>query len=471
MLYGKPKASVNQATGDEMRDMVLNRQAPLTNAREFLLRERLPPIKFWRGAFYIWVGSHYRQLEDQAVDNGIWMFLDKMKVLNDKGAVVEFNPQPQDVRKTFEALKPITMVSTLVEAPSWLANGIDKKPADCIAFTNGIYHWPSKTLLKQDPDFFNTAAIGVAYDNALPPPTEWLGFLNTLWPDDPDSIRCLRQIIGYLMTYDTSFQKIFAFIGVKRGGKGTILRVIQEIMGRENYSSSTASDFGSDFGLQSAIDKLAVFFPDMIMKGLRGDAQAKLAGNFKAISGEDSVNAKRKYLSDYVGKLSARIVLAANEAISVSDASGALSSRLILLKFTHSFYGNEDRTLFSQKLRPELASIAMWALAGLDDLNEQHHFTQSQSGTDEINDIERLGSPVAAFVADRCTVATGAWCLKDQLYVEWGVWCSRNNAKTITLDQFARDLFSNLGAKVSKGRPTIEGKRVHTFTGIAINPE
>jgi putative DNA primase/helicase len=53
-----------------------------------------------------------------------------------------------------------------------------------------------------------------------------------------------------------------------------------------------------------------------------------------SISGEDQITVDRKYLPSVIGKLPTRFIVITNELPRLSDASGALSGRLILLRFT-----------------------------------------------------------------------------------------------------------------------------------------
>jgi putative DNA primase/helicase len=63
-------------------------------------------------------------------------------------------------------------------------------------------------------------------------------------------------------------------------------------------------------------------------------------------------------------------VIATNELPRLSDASGALASRMIILNTPESFYGRENHDL-TDDLMEELPGIFNWALDGLDRLRGQ----------------------------------------------------------------------------------------------------
>ena len=68
-------------------------------------------------------------------------------------------------------------------------------------------------------------ATPFAYDPSAPMPEGWLKFLKEIFPDDPQSIMALQEWFGYLLSGDTTQEKILLIIGPKRSGKGTILRI------------------------------------------------------------------------------------------------------------------------------------------------------------------------------------------------------------------------------------------------------
>jgi phage/plasmid-associated DNA primase len=44
---------------------------------------------------------------------------------------------------------------------------------------------------------------------------------------DPSFHAALQEAVGYLMTCDTRIEVMFVLVGVSRGGKGTIVFIIQ----------------------------------------------------------------------------------------------------------------------------------------------------------------------------------------------------------------------------------------------------
>ena len=60
------------------------------------------------------------------------------------------------------------------------------------------------------------------------------------------SIATLQEIVGYCLTSDTSQQKAFLIVGPLRSGKGTIVRVLEHLVGIDNKVNPTLAELGSN---------------------------------------------------------------------------------------------------------------------------------------------------------------------------------------------------------------------------------
>ena len=73
--------------------------------------------------------------------------------------------------------------------------------------------------------------------------------------------------------------------------------------------------------------------------------------------------------------LPTRLILLTNELPRLTDMSGALAGRMLLLPLTQNWYGREDLTLLD-RLCCELPGILLWAIRGWQRLRDQGRFTQ-----------------------------------------------------------------------------------------------
>ena len=177
------------------------------------------------------------------------------------------------------------------------------------------------------------------------------------------------------------------------------------------------NSLGQNFGLELWITKSLAIISDVRI-GKHTDTST-IIERLLSISGEDGMTVPRKFLKAWHGKLPTRIMFLSNELLALTDGSGAFASRLIIVLLTKSFYGKEDRSL-TNKLTAELSGILNWAIAGYRRLTERGYFIQPASARQAIDDIETLGSPVKAFVRDRCDVDPASSVAVDELYENLG---------------------------------------------------
>jgi putative DNA primase/helicase len=219
----------------------------------------------------------------------------------------------------------------------------------------------------------------------------------------------------------------------------------------------------SDFGLAPLIGKPLAIVSDARISG-RTDAGV-IVERLLTISGEGRVDIDRKYQEAWTGKLPTRFVLISNELPRLTDSSGALAGRMILLRLTRSFYGKEDLGLFD-RLVPELPGIFLWACKGWERLRELGAFVQPQTGQELIEHLEELSSPVTAYVRDRCnTDKPGLEVECKVLFDDWCEWCKSVRRKEPgTAQSFAKDLRAACPL-VCTYRTTREGKDMRLFRG------
>jgi putative DNA primase/helicase len=177
----------------------------------------------------------------------------------------------------------------------------------------------------------------------------------------------------------------------------------------------------------------------------------------------------RKHLPAWTGELTTRFVLISNELPRLRDISGALAGRLIILRFTRSFYRQED-TSFFDRLRPELPGILRWAIAGWERLNRRGRFLQPRSARELVATMDELASPIAAFLRDRCIIESDATCPVPAMYKSWRSWCHEHGRDAVGDEHsFGRDLHAAIPAFATI-RPRTPPGRVRPYVGIRIRP-
>jgi putative DNA primase/helicase len=355
------------------------------------------------------------------------------------------------VTNVLDALRAASHLDNAVAPPAWLDPALEIPATEIVACSNGLLHLPTLRLLPHTPGFFTLNALDYPFEPDGPEPRQWLAFLDQLWQGDREAIDTVQEVFGYCLTADTRQQKAFMLIGPKRSGKGTIARVLTHLVGLQNTVAPTLAGLGMNFGLAPLIGKRVAIISDARLGG-RADQHA-IAERLLSITGEDTITVDRKYMSAWTGQLSVRFVVISNELPRLSDASCALVSRFIVLVLTQSFYGHEDQML-TARLLTELPGILNWTIAGWRRLTERGHFLQPGSALDAVQQLEDLGSPIGAFLRERCVIAAGHSVGVGRLFDAWCEWCkAQGRDHPGTAQSFGRDLRAVIpGVKVIQPR-------------------
>jgi putative DNA primase/helicase len=444
-----------------------------------------PTLRFHRDEKFAWDGRAYRPIPDGDLRAEVSA---AVKVIFDDANRGDIEARHRDGRSgpmpvaqkvgtklvadIMQAIASQVIIDSRIDAPAWLSDDVPWPAVETLPCRNGLIHIAG--LLQGElriepptPRFFATFAMPFDFDPAAAAPAEWLGFLDQLWPDDAESIATLQEWFGYTLTADTSQQKLLMLIGPKRSGKSTIGRVLRALCGPENTAGPTLSSLTSGFGLAPLINKPLAIIADARLGG-RAD-QAIIVERILSITGEDALDVDRKYRDAWTGKLPTRLVLISNELPKLTDASGALVSRLVLLRMTRSFLGQEDTGLFG-RLEQEMPGILIWALGGLARLQKRGRFVQPRSGQELLETMDDFASPVTAFVRETCTIRPGSEIPVDDLYQRWKIWCDAAGRPPGSTQVFGRDLQAAFPI-ISVRRPRVNGEQVRVYSGIRLTSQ
>lgn len=460
---------------NQNKPLVLDPKDPLTIAEKFVAAryEHDHCTTLWHrgGDFFKWNGSCYEVAEHDAIRSEVYGFLAsayREQRSSDVTQLVRIQPDDRAVNRVLDAMKAVIHLDATVASGTWLDNHKTRPPADeLVACGNGLLHLLTMSLLRPTPRFFNTTALPVEFDLTASKPDRLLQFLQELWGSDAESIETLQEWFGYCLTTDTRLQKLLLIVGPKRSGKGTIGRVLRGLLGAANVAGPTLASLRTNFGLSALLDKTVGIISDARLPK-RSDG-AVIVERLLSMTGEDPITLDRKYRSHITVKLPTRIIILTNELPHLSDASGALVGRYIVLRLTESFFGHEDSALTDKLLR-ELPGILSWAIEGWKRLRERGHFIQPKSASEVHRDLEDLSSPIAAFITERCDVGPQHRVETRALYRGWHYWCEQQGYETGTRAIFGRDLRTVVPG-LGKTRPRNgSDDRSYVYTGIGLKP-
>lgn len=436
-------------------------------------------LRWWNDSWWTWTRGSWSEIAEKEIAAALTMTA--RAAMLEQALAVGKAAKPVGTRLISNVIGALRSILRLPitdheSMPFWIS-GSGPDPRECVCARNCLLHMPTVLASQGDtpdgvmsltPRLFSANSLTYDFDPKAPEPVHWLKFLSDLWPEDQESIDCLQEWFGYLLTPDTSQQKILLVVGPRRSGKGTISSIITHLVGARNVANPTLSMLATQFGLQGLIGKTVCLSPESRVSG-RLDSQA-IVERLLSISGEDGQLIDRKHQAAWQGTLNTRIVLLGNELPGLGDYSDALPGRVILLHLEHSFFGREDTDLRA-KLIAELPSILVWSMVGWSRLKARGRFVQPASSAKLLNEFNEMSNPVGAFLAECCTVTKDLSVAVPKLYERWRKWCEDNGRdRPGHVQSFCRNLHTAIPG-LSMMRPRDDGSRVRVIHGLGLNIE
>jgi putative DNA primase/helicase len=280
-------------------------------------------------------------------------------------------------------------VGRLAAAGQYLADHHDEP---LMNVRNGMVDLRTGALLDHDPKYRSSVQFPIDYDPAATAP------VYEQWAKEQigEQLDDLEESVALMLDPSQTPTKAVFLFGPSRSGKSTYLRLLIEIAGPDNTSAVTLHQLAEDrfaaanvYGraLNVAADLKAAHIDDISM--------------FKLMTGEDLIQANRKYGAQFAFTNRALFAFSANELPTVGESSRAYSERIKPFNFPNSFAGREDQTL-ETRLRAELPGILNRWIAAWQRRTERGAPLPTN---DRVRDLfEEASDRVRAFVAQCCEI-------------------------------------------------------------------
>lgn len=261
--------------------------------------------------------------------------------------------------------------------------------AEWINVRNGMVYWATGLMKDHSPSFYSTVQLPVEWNEAAACP-RFDKFLEGIMPED--AIDYLWEIIGYLVYSGNPLQKAILFHGNGSNGKGTLIRVLESLLGKHNTSSVTLQDITEGkFEVASLFGKIANLAGDIDPSYMKSTAK------FKAITGEDQVSAQRKFQSPFDFKVWATPLFSANEFWKSADTSTGYKRRWLLVPFPNTFTITPG---LSESFSAELPGILVHAVTSLRTLMARGDFAPPPSAVEEKERFDLASDQVSAWLKE-----------------------------------------------------------------------
>jgi putative DNA primase/helicase len=428
-----------------------NPALPMAVARALVAQEDWL-LHFWQGEFYEYAETHWARM-----DKG--QMFTRLSLATESAMYEGKNAAGDDMMKPWAPtpgrIKDLeTMLGSGV-VPFYGENDV------CMALLNGVIDVETRALKDHTPARFNTSVLPFAYDPEATCPA-WLAFLESSLPGDAEAHALIQQWFGYVLSGKKDLHKILALVGPRRSGKGTVASVLQAMVGPEGWAAPILSQLARPFGTEDLIGKRLAVMGDVRWRGRDTQEAVPI---LLALGSEDGMTINRKNEKSWTGRLAVRAMMMSNDLPSFIDPSGALAGRLMLVEFSESFYGREDRRLMNNLLQ-ELPGILNWALDGLAALDDAGAFTEPASAGGARDEMERGSSPAYDWADSWYDFDAGAERISvEAAFTDFLDWCKENNIRhESNRRSFSRDVRSALKTRgVTVKRDTTGQKLTYVY--------
>lgn len=302
---------------------------------------------------------------------------------------------------------------------------------------NGLLDIRDMSFKEHTPSYLSTVQLNVEYNPHANCP-QFEKFLNEVL--DCRLIPLVQEILGYLLTTNTSAQKSFVLLGPARTGKSTLLWVVEYLLlGKKNVSNIPWQEIGDKFKTAELLGKLANVFSDLPSKSIDD------TGIFKVVTGEDYLMAEKKNKNPFKFRPFARLVFSCNELPkNYVDRTEGFYRRLIIVPFNRQIDKNKIDKALKYKFQREKEGIFNWALEGLKRLYENNFEFSENELTDGVKkEYKRENNNVISFVEECCEIDSLFSCSRIEIYEAYKEFCVEAGLKALSQIKFNKELEGN----------------------------
>jgi P4 family phage/plasmid primase-like protien len=343
-----------------------------------------------------------------------------------------------------------------------------------IPVKNGLLNVRERRISDFDPKRYFFNKINAEFNPSQDCP-KIKDFFRDVVPGKED-VEGLREFIGYCLVKKYNYAKSLMLEGDGSNGKTTMIKLITHFLGEENISNVTLHSLDNDrFSMAVLHNKLANLVPDIGSQDLTSTA------HFRALTGNDPVQADRKFRSSISFVNYAKMIFGANNIPMPKDDVDAFFRRWIIISFPYKFIPERDFAAYKHrgnvKLRDddmlqkilgedEISGFLNWVLDGYKNVEEKGDFTNTRSALEVKSIWTRMSNSFAAFFMDEMLdTDDDVVVLKSDVHRAYNSYCKDNGVKPLSQKKVNWFMTNEKGAFDTRIR-FLDGERPSCWVGF-----
>lgn len=325
-------------------DLSVSRQPAVSEYDMLEKAAHMVSFAVYRGAVYCFNGTYYERLSSE---DAVGVILDLCR--DDVAQNGKFTPL-KNAGKFLETDRRFHVKS------EWVEQGLR-----FVTFQNGNLNLDNGQLCPHTPSIFTTYALqanylGMQYQVETP---VFDRFLYRISGGDPNIIERILQMLGYVLTSDTQAKCCFLLQGVTNSGKSVLCNFIRSFFPEEKCTGITLDSMGDRFAAAELDNAALCTTPDLPSKPLPEKAVAML----KALTGNDLIQADRKYRSYTKFRFRGKLIMCSNHPLLTKVRDTAFEDRIVVIPFLHRVPRSEWNDRLLDDLAPEKDGVASNAIS------------------------------------------------------------------------------------------------------------
>lgn len=271
--------------------------------------------------------------------------------------------------------------------------------------------------------------------------------------------RTLLEYCAYCLYDGYPIHVIFVLLGAGRNGKSQFMKLLENLVGRENVTATDLEILAS--ASNGRFESAKMYNKKVVLMGETNFNELRNTAILKQLSGGDTVRAEFKNKPNFEFVNTAKITIATNSLPPTPDKTEGFYRRWLIIDFPNRF--SEGKPIVDTIPELEYENLCRKCIGVLRELLEIGKFSNQGTIEERMKRYEEKSNTLQAFIDTECVLDANLdiplWVLKEG-FIEF---CKRGGHRVLTNQGFTKGI-------AELGFDMIEQKKYTAVTGKKYSP-
>ncbi len=277
-----------------------------------------------------------------------------------------------------------------------------RKPKDAplswVQYKNKIIDFKTGEEFEATPEFYITNPLPHNIGEKEDTPTidklfiEWVG---------EDYKKTLEQISSYCLSSDQFMQRLVALVGGGSNGKGTFIKFLIRLIGKENIAASELKELA-----ENQFETATIYKKLLCIMGEISHDDLKNTNQIKKLSGEDDIRFCFKGKTPFTDNSITTLIAATNSLPRTPDRTIGFYRKFLIVDFPNQF-SEIKQGIIDSIPEEEFENFCRKTIKILKELYQTQKFHNEGSFEERMNRYEERSNPVMRFIEQKCDERVG----------------------------------------------------------------